>query len=109
MVIYQMGYETVFDDVRWQTVFKGLSPAKVFFSTKRQAGQYTGGNIKAEQLGTKHIRLRMSGWQCGPLWYEFYRGRIQAVMELTSRHGVVEITLDENDEETSCTYDIKWG
>lgn len=93
-VLYRLGYDMVKSDFRWRTIFTDRNPVYVFLSTKRQDTQYRGGKFTAESVGERQIRIEMSEWGCGQIWYEYYRGRLQAVLELTGHVGMVEMNAD---------------
>lgn len=103
-VPYEIGYEMVRNDFRWRTIFTGRDPSYVFLTNKRQETQFTGGYSRARAVDDNHIRIEMGDWTCGPSWYEFCRGRLQGILELTGQSGSVEMTRGEG----NCTYDIKW-
>jgi len=106
--VYNLGFRMVKEDPRWQDVFYDQDPAEIFLSTKRQEAQYKAGTQTIERIGEKHVRVNLDNWVCDEVWYDFFRGRLQAVLELTGRTGVVHlIPPEEND--ASRTLDIKWG
>ena len=106
--IYDIAYEMISSNFRWRTVFPGRDPVFVFLSTKRQDTQYRGGQFMAARVGDNHIQVTMSGWSDDPIWYEFYRGRMQSVLDLTGHKGKVELTALENIEPAKYTYNIFW-
>lgn len=105
--IYLMGFGTMKNDPAWQGTFAELEPADVFTSTERQDLFYRAGSHAATLIGPKHVRVEVSCPGCGQAWFEFYRGRLQGVLELTGRTGVVH--LIPGGEEGRRAYDIKWG
>ena len=107
MSIYELGVSTIKDDMHWQAIFQRLDPVDVFLSTARQERQYKIGAITPTKLGSKHIRLEYSIEADQGLWLEFYRGRLQGVLELTGRTGVVHLLPKETGKPR--TFDIKWG
>ncbi len=108
LAVFHMGCEMIKNDFRWRTIFKGRSPVYVFKSTKRQDTQYTGGVNTANIIADKHIRIAMSGWDCDYIWYEFIKGRLQGVLELTGNNGTVDMTEVNESDHTGFTYDITW-
>jgi len=108
MIIYQIGFSMVKMDRRWQEVFHSQNPADVFTTNKRQESQYLVGSYSASVLGPKHVQVAMTGGNCRPEWCEFYRGRLQGVLELTGRTGVVHLRQPKA-EGSERVFDIKWG
>jgi hypothetical protein len=106
--IYQMGFRTMKDDARWSEIFDDQDPAEVFLTTKRQEGQYKVGSVSAIPKGPKHLRIDFNSEETDQLWFEFYRGRLQGVLELTGRTGVVHL-LPQGSEKSVRSYDVKWG
>ncbi len=104
----RIGYEIMKFDFRWQMLFRGKDPKDVFTSTKRQDGQYRGGRFEASATEDKKVTIILREWPNDMVWYEFYKGRLQAVLELTGNTGIVDITCIELDDEPTCTYDIIW-
>ncbi|MFO7619565.1 MAG: hypothetical protein R6W91_07955 [Thermoplasmata archaeon] len=108
LTVYQLGFRTIKSDPRWQDIFDDADPADVFLTTKRQEDLYRFGAQKAQVMGPKHVRIEMVGEPIDQLWLEFYRGRLQGVLELTGRTGVVHL-LPASGDPPARTYDIKWG
>ena len=108
LTVYQLGFRIIKDDPRWQDVFYDKNPAEIFLSTKRQEAQYKAGTQSLERIGEKHVRVELQNWDCDEVWYDFFRGRLQGVLELTGRTGVVHLQ-PEKGEDGSRILDIKWG
>ncbi len=108
MIIYQIGFNMVKIDRRWQEIFGPMDPAEVFATTKRQESQYRVGTYSAAAIGPKHIQVTLVCKDCRPEWCEFYRGRLQGVLELTGRTGVVHLQLPR-DRNGPRVFDIKWS
>ncbi len=106
--IYLIGFRAMKDDPHWQDVFDDQDPAGIFLTTERQDQQFNVGTVKATTLGPKHVRVDYIASTSDPLWFEFYRGLLQGVLELTGRSGVVHLLPSEQGKEER-TYDIKWG
>ena len=106
---FNIGVQLMTKDGRWQTVFKGKDPSKVLTSTKRQGGQYRGGEFSASELDPNSVKVEMSGWPCEGIWCEFYRGRLTGVLELTGRSG--KVTKDSCSEGGAdrCSFTIVWS
>ncbi len=108
MIIYQIGFNMVKIDRRWQEIFGAMNPGDVFTTTKRQESQYRVGTYSAEPVGPKHIRVTLLCNECRHEWCEFYRGRLQGVLELTGRTGVVHLQPPK-EKDGARIFDIKWG
>ena len=108
MIIYQLGFNTIKKDKHWQNTFISKNPVEVFNSTEHQDTQYKVGTYSAVGIGPKHIRLTMNCPDCRLEWCEFYRGRLQGVLELTGRTGVVHL-MPSGEDKTQRVYDVKWG
>jgi hypothetical protein len=108
LTIYQLGFRIIKDDPRWQNIFDDRDPAEIFMSTKRQDGQYKAGTQDVKQISEKHVQVDLLNWDCDDVWYDFFRGRLQGVLELTGRTGVVHL-IPECKEDGIRTLDIKWG
>jgi hypothetical protein len=108
MIIYQLGFNVVKKDRRWQEIFGCLNPADVFVTTKRQEDLYHVGTYTSAAIGPKHVQVTLTGKDCRPEWCEFYRGRLQGVLELTGRTGVVHLQPAKEMDEAR-VFDIKWG
>lgn len=106
--IYRMGFRTMKDDERWHDVFDDQNPAEIFLSTERQDKQYRVGSMNARTIGPKHVRIDYATDETDPSWFEFYRGLLQGVLELTGRTGVVHL-LPRGPDPGVRSYDVKWG
>jgi hypothetical protein len=107
LAIYQIGFSTIKKDRRWQEIFDNMNPADIFLTTKHQDDQYRVCTHIATSLGAKHVRVELNDFKGEPVWLDFYRGRLQGVLELTGRTGVVHLLPPEKKDVR--TYDIKWG
>jgi|GEM_PF-2458738 len=106
----KLGGDMVRNDERWKLMFKGQDPREVFTTTKRQDGRYRVAVIEVESDDVGEVRLNMrvdvgeKGQQ--EMWAEFYKGRLEAVLELTGYRGEVE--LGKSKETGSYSYIITW-
>ncbi len=107
--IYQMAHTMMRNDFKFRTIFKNKDPKYVFMTTKRQETLIKGGRYLAKAVDDHHVRIEMSGWSDDPRWYEFYRGRLQGVLELTGREGTIEMTSANSSNGQVYFYDIKWN
>lgn len=108
LTVYQLGFRMIKEDPRWQGIFDDHDPAEIFLSTKRQEGQYHAGSQNLKKISAKHIQVDLLNWGCDDVWYDFFRGRLQGVLELTGRTGVVHL-IPPGDDDNVRTLDIKWG
>ncbi len=108
LAVYQLGFRIMKDDPQWQGFFDDKDPAEIFLSTKRQDTQYKAGIQTLERINDKHTRVNIINWECDDIWYEFFRGHLQGVLELTGRAGVVHL-IPGCSKEGVRILDIKWG
>jgi len=108
LTVYNIGFRMIKGDPRWQGIFDDRDPGEIFLSTKRQDAQYRAGTQELRKIGPKHVQVDLMNWDCDDVWYDFFRGRLQGVLELTGRAGVVQL-IPECREEGLRTLDIKWG
>lgn len=110
--IWRLGKEMIVNDVRWQAFFRSKDPNDIFTSTKRQDSQYLVGTFKTERKDIGHITIEVEMWKTTEescrLWNEFYKGRLQGVLDLTNHKGEVEYTPTPGKEGTSGTFHVKW-
>lgn len=62
----------------------------------------------AAVVGDNHIQLTMNDWSDDPIWYDFYKGRLQSVLDLTGHKGTVGLSVIDGIESKKYTYDINW-
>ena len=105
--IDQLGHEIMTEDMRWQVIFRASNPGDIFTTTKRQEAQYKGGEVISRLAGDNHVEVTMVGWPGEKIWFEFYRGRLQGVLELTGKKGTVDMKPIDS-ETNECKYDIRW-
>lgn len=105
--VYLLGVGAIKGDPAWQETFASMDPADVFLSTERQETLYIIGAQAAVPVGAKHVRVEVPGGIGSQSWYDFYRGQLQGVLELTGRTGVVHLLPGSGDGRRR--YDVKWG
>lgn len=110
--IPNLGRSTIVDDERWKWTFKDMDPEEVFSSTSRQNAQYQVGEMSVVESSPGFVRMKLELWvedeaQCG-LWAEFYRGRLQGVLDLTGSTGNVEQKACNEDGKRGVIYAIFW-
>ncbi|MCK4266798.1 MAG: hypothetical protein KAX31_05915 [Thermoplasmata archaeon] len=102
--------EMLTKDTRWQMLFRRLDPKDVLTSMKRQEGQYQVSSFEPEEVQDNHVTLRMSMWGGQPehqeIWAEFYKGRLEGILELTGHKGTVEVVGEGKGE---YLYTIDWA
>jgi hypothetical protein len=99
-----LAYEMVMNNFQFRTIFTNRDPKYVFLSTKQQDARYSGGKFDTIHVRGSQIRIEVSDWATEPIWYEFFKGRLQGVLELTGHLGTVELTIAGN----KFIYDIFW-
>jgi uncharacterized protein (TIGR02265 family) len=91
----KLGGDMVRNDERWRQMFRGMDPRGVFSTTKRQDGRYQVAFIEVESDDVGEVRLNMridiGKKELQDMWAEFYKGRLEAVLELTGYKGFVEM------------------
>lgn len=109
---FKIGKWMVTGNPRWATVFNGKDPGDVFTSNKNQELEYVVGEFKGIHSKGNEISIHSTIWTTNhrhlELWSEFYRGRMQGVLDLTGRKGIVEKVTDMMEKEAICTYIISW-
>jgi len=108
LTIYQLGFLLFKDGPDWQGIFDDRDPAEIFLSTEKQDTQFRAGSQNIKRIGEKHVRVDMFNWGCDDVWYDFFRGQLQGVLELSGRTGVVHLIPGTTGEGIH-TLDIKWG
>lgn len=110
--VYRLGHYMIVNDVRWAGIFKGRNPADVFTSNKNQDHQYEVGDFKGIIASGNMVSINSTIWAKNDdelnLWSEFYRGRIQGVLDLTGYSGKVERFLSTDKGEHLVTYNLTW-
>lgn len=95
---YRMGYDAMFKDPRWQSLFKGQSPKDVFGTNKRQDALFMVGRFEVTEVEDDHVTVKMALWsqdeERNQYWVDFYHGVCQGVMDITGTKGEVEVTKE---------------
>jgi hypothetical protein len=109
---FRIGKWMVTSNPRWVAVFKGKDPGDVFTGSKNQELEYVVGEFKGIHSKGNEISIHSTIWTTNnrhlELWSEFYRGRMQGVLDLTGRRGMVTKVADMLEKEATCTYGITW-
>ena len=109
---FKIGKWMVTRNARWAAVFKGKNPDEVFSSNKNQQLEYVVGEFKGIHSSIREVSIHSTIWTTDKrhldLWCEFYRGRLQGVLDLTGRRGEVGTVSEMLEEEATCTYRITW-
>ncbi len=104
----KLAADMVRTDERWRLMFKGGDPKEIFSSTKRQSDRYQVGDFKTKKAENGKVVLFMELWagkkEHQDIWAEFYKGRLEGVLELTGRTGTVEVKKKKKGYE----YTILW-
>ena len=109
---FNLGKGTITDDERWKWDFKGMNPEDVFSGTSRQNAQYKVGEFSVIETSPGFLQLQMSLWErdarIREIWSEFYRGRLQGILDLTGSKGNVEMKYRPPDDGKDTVYTIMW-
>jgi len=108
--IARIARETMTDEATWKSLFRRLDPASVFTSTQRQDGRHQLADYEPVNVASGHVLLRMNMWTDNrdhqDLWAEFYRGRLEGILELMGRKGSVKLVREFGNG--GFTYTINW-
>jgi len=109
--ISNMARDTMTKEARWKMQFRKLDPKSVLMTTKRQEGRHQIADFEAEDHGGNHVSIGMKLWTKDKayqdLWANFYKGRLEGVLELMGRKGSVDMIKEFGDG--IYTYDITWN
>ena len=79
-------------------------------TTKRQEGRHQIADFEPELIDSSHVSIKMTMWTQDKvyqdLWANFYKGRLEGVMELMGRKGIVELIKEFG--EGVYSYEITW-
>lgn len=108
--IARISRETMMEEATWKGIFRRMAPASVFSSTQRQEGRQQLADYEPEEISNNKAIIRMKMWtdvrDHQDLWAEFYRGRLEGILELMGRKGSVKLTREFGDG--GHTYSITW-
>jgi uncharacterized protein (TIGR02265 family) len=108
--IARIARETMTEEATWKNLFRRMDPASVFTSTQRQNGRHQLADYEPVNVANGHVSLRMSMWtdnrEHQQLWAEFYKGRLEGILELMGRKGSVKIIREFGNG--AFTYSIEW-
>ena len=109
--IASIARETMSEEATWKNLFRRLDPTSVFISTQRQKGRQHLADYEHIEVGKGHVVLRMTMWsenrEHQDLWAEFYRGRLEGILELIGRKGTVKLTREFG--KANFSYSIEWS
>lgn len=108
--ITKIARDTMTKEAIWKVQFRKLDPKNVFMTTKRQEGRHQIADFEPIYHGQGCVSIKMNMWTQDKafqnLWANFYRGRLEGVLELMGRKG--EVKLIREFGEGAFTYDITW-
>ena len=108
--ISKIARETMTEEARWKLQFRKLDPKNVFMTTERQSGRHNLADFEAMDKGEKHVSINMAMWtekkSYQDLWANFYKGRLEGILELMGRKGTIDLFKEYKDG--AYTYEIKW-
>ena len=109
--IARISRDTMSEEASWKNLFRRMDPASVFASTQRQDGRHQVADYQPIETTPGQVVLRMKMWaedrEHQDLWAEFYRGRLEGILELMGRKGTVKLTREFGD--AGFTYTITWA
>ncbi len=107
--VSKLGKDILINDDRWRLLFKDKDPKDVFTTTKRQEDRYMVGDFDVKSVEHRKITLTMTMWsgkkEHQEIWAEFYKGRLEGVLELTGYEGTVGV---KKGKKGIYNYTIKW-
>ncbi len=108
--ISKIARDTMTEEARWKVQFRKLDPKSIFMTTKRQEGRHQIADFEPELIDSSHVSIKMTMWTQDKayqdLWANFYKGRLEGVMELMGRKGIVELIKEFG--EGVYSYEITW-
>ena len=109
--ISKIARETMTEEARWKVQFRKLDPKSIFMTTKRQEGRHQIADFEPTFNREGHVSIKMTMWTQDKayqeLWANFYKGRLEGVMELMGRKGSVDLIKEFSDD--VYTYEIHWN
>ena len=109
---FKLGYDMMFNDNRWQTLFRDQDPGDIFTSYKRQDAQARVGEFESSVLEDGRIQVKMKVWSEDPdnarYWSEYYHGNFKAILDITGRKGTVGLHRDPEGDYNCFVYDVIW-
>jgi len=109
---FKLGYDMIFNDERWQTLFKEKDPLEIFSTYKRQDAQVQVGEFITQSVEEGRIKVKMVVNSQDPdhvrYWSEYYQGNFKAVLDITGKKGTVGLNRDPDGSYNICIYDVIW-
>nr|QOV09130.1 hypothetical protein HULAa36F11_00013 [uncultured Thermoplasmata archaeon] len=109
--IAKIARETMTEEATWKNLFRRMDPTTVFASTKRQDGRHLTADYEPTNITHGNVQLKMKMWtekrEHQDLWADFYRGRLEGILELMGRTGTVRMVREFGNSEF--TYTIEWA
>lgn len=109
---FKIGYDMMFNDERWQTLFKDKDPKDIFTSYKRQDAHVQVGEFETESVEAGRIKVKMSVQSEDPdharYWSEYYHGNFKAILDITGKKGTVGLIKDPKGGYNIYIYDVIW-
>lgn len=108
--IARISRETMMEEATWKSLFRRMDPVSVFSSTQRQEGRQQLADYEPVETSANRVVMRMKMWtenrEHQYMWAEFYRGRLEGILELIGRKGSVKMTREFGNG--GFTFDISW-
>ena len=109
---FKIGYDMIFNDDRWQNMFKDMDPVEIFTSYKRQDAHAQVGEFTNDVLEDGRIQVKMIVWSDDPdharYWSEYYQGNFKAILDITGKKGTVGLHRESESGYNSFVYDVIW-
>jgi hypothetical protein len=108
--IARISRDTMKMEASWKGLFRRMDPATVFTSTQRQEGRQQLADYEPIEASNGRAVIRMKMWtdnhEHQNLWADFYRGRLEGILELMGRKGSVKMVREFGNG--GFTYTIGW-
>lgn len=99
-------------EIKWKSLFTRMDPKNVFSSTQRQEGRQQLADYEPLEVTDGRVSIRMTMWPEGrayqDLWAEFYKGRLEGILDLMGRKGSVKLVREFGNGGTF-VYTISWN
>jgi uncharacterized protein (TIGR02265 family) len=110
--VAKMSRDLMNREASWKSLFRRMDPKNVFTSTQRQEGRHQLADYEPAEASDGQVVIRMKMWSENrdhqDLWAEFYRGRLEGILDLMGRKGSVKLVREFGDG-GAFTYTISWN
>ncbi len=109
---YKVGRWMVMNNVKWAGIFSARKPQDIFSSNANQKTEYKVGEVRGLLIHPNSLQLHIEMWtddkESAYIWGQFYRGRLQGVLDLSGTKGQARVIVDYEEDKHSLTYDLTW-